>query len=573
MSKVIHLSPPIAKLIDIDDSFEDVYDEINLQNSSESKDTSNKNEHFIDGVDHFVLPSDNQSKSRWSYSSSVGGTVLNDPIFKSDFANDFRLWSRVIEQKKKLSSSSFSLTSSISNILGFSSKTLNGEENSSNLKTNYHVEQLLSSSNGNFCTRNSDKGLRMTSNNVPLTSSVVDRKISYGETQRLVGGSSIGLINTDHDDEDYDSDGYESSSLNPKNGKCGFNWSLYKGIFYSSLSSIFFSLSAVIVKYLKDIHPGQLAVCRFVGIFVLTIPLIVYHDLNPFGPPELRHLLILRGLAGATSLFLRFVAFHYLPIADASVIIFSIPVFVSIFAWIFLKEPCGLFQSFTIVIAMIGLMMTTKLPFLFDGDSTLLFPSSSYYMYSKSSANYTPISLLSVNRSHPNLKPFMQEPLESIRLHHFYGVLAAMSSLIFASAVFIFIRKAKGAHHAVIMFNFGWVAMIETTVLTSVLNGFSLPANPFEWYLIVILAVFSFCGQILLTRSLQLEQAGPVSVVRATTDIALAFLWQIIIFRETPDMWSIFGALLVSSCILLTSLRKWVLSLPDNSHGKITFVR
>lgn len=87
----------------------------------------------------------------------------------------------------------------------------------------------------------------------------------------------------------------------------------------------------------QDIHPGQLAVCRFVGIFVLTIPLIVYHDLNPFGPPELRHLLILRGLAGATSLFLRFVAFHYLPIADASVIIFSIPVFVSIFAWIFLK--------------------------------------------------------------------------------------------------------------------------------------------------------------------------------------------------------------------------------------------
>ena len=77
------------------------------------------------------------------------------------------------------------------------------------------------------------------------------------------------------------------------------------------------------------------------GIFVLTIPMIVYHDLNPFGPPELRHLLILRGLAGATSLFLRFVAFQNLPIADASVIIFSIPVFVSVFAWIFLKVSNG----------------------------------------------------------------------------------------------------------------------------------------------------------------------------------------------------------------------------------------
>ena len=152
------------------------------------------------------------------------------------------------------------------------------------------------------------------------------------------------------------------------------------------------------------------------------------------------------------------------------------------------------------------------------------------------------------------------------RLNHLYGVLAALSSLIFSSSVFIFIRKAKGAHHAVIMFNFGWVAIIETTILTTLLNGFSMPRTPFEWYLIVVLAVFSFCGQMLLTRSLQLEQAGPVSVVRATTDITLAFLWQLIIFNEIPDLWSIFGALVVSSCIVLTAMRKWVLSLPEHSR-------
>lgn len=50
----------------------------------------------------------------------------------------------------------------------------------------------------------------------------------------------------------------------------------------------------------------------------------------------MRIYLILRGIAGATSLLLRFYAFRYLPIADASVIIFSVPVVVSIFACIFL---------------------------------------------------------------------------------------------------------------------------------------------------------------------------------------------------------------------------------------------
>lgn len=128
-----------------------------------------------------------------------------------------------------------------------------------------------------------------------------------------------------------------------------------------------------------------------------------------------------------------------------------------------------------------------------------------------------------------------------------------------------------GAHFAVILFNFGWIAIIETTLLTAMLSGFSLPRDPFQWYLMVILAILSFCGQVLLTRSLQLELAGPVSIVRATADIALSFVWQLIIFRETPDVWSITGALLVSSCMLLTGIRKWYLTLPEHSQLKDRF--
>ncbi|UXI14462.1 hypothetical protein NH340_JMT00405 [Sarcoptes scabiei] len=359
---------------------------------------------------------------------------------------------------------------------------------------------------------------------------------------------------------------------------------------------------AVIVKYLKNVHPGQLAVSRFCGIFILTIPMIIYYDLDPFGPSELRPLLILRGFAGATSLFLRFVAFHYLPIADASVIIFSMPIFVSIFAWFYLKEPCGLFHTFTVMIAMLGLLMTTKMPMIFTSGAFFL-PSTTYlgYQYHHQQMHHfhnqhhhnhyhhqfqhSP-ALNSLHRNQQNNELRMNSILmnhsspsslilqrnldeqQDQRLYHFYGVITALSSLIFSSLVFIFIRKARDAHHAVIMFNFGWVAILETTIITFVLDGFSMPRNRFEWYLIVVLSVFAFCGQILLTRSLQLEQAGPVSVVRATTDIALAFLWQLIIFKEMPDIWSICGALIVSSCIVLTAMRKWVISLSDHSRLK-----
>lgn len=101
-------------------------------------------------------------------------------------------------------------------------------------------------------------------------------------------------------DEDEDSfDESESSSLNfinadfrtPKHPY----WNIYKGIFYSSLSSIFFSICSVIVKYMKHIHPGQLSFFRFIGIFILSIPLVHFYGQQYLGPSDIRHLLILRG--------------------------------------------------------------------------------------------------------------------------------------------------------------------------------------------------------------------------------------------------------------------------------------
>ena len=111
---------------------------------------------------------------------------------------------------------------------------------------------------------------------------------------------------------------------------------------------------------------------------------------------------------------------------------------------------------------MIGLMMTTKLPFLFGGDASLLYPSNTYYLYNSKppvssasnlasiSANLSTIGANSTwpvgnsSAAHQAFQQLIQPPVQTQKMSHFYGVLAAMSSLIFASAVFIFIRKAKG---------------------------------------------------------------------------------------------------------------------------------
>lgn len=302
----------------------------------------------------------------------------------------------------------------------------------------------------------------------------------------------------------------------------------FKGILFAVLSSIFFSVTAVIVKYLKDIHPGEMACFRFLGILLFTIPMVITANVNPFGPSEKRHFLILRGIAGATSIYLRYSALHYLPIANATIIVLSMPVFVCIFARIFLKESCGVFHVIAIGITLVGIGFTSKVGALIG---------------------------LTDDEGIDKYKEIM-------------GLSYSMGATLVGSSVYIFVRKVKECHNSVILFNFSVVAIIETSILTGIDGGFSIPHVGYAPWLLMLLAVLSFYAQLLLTKSLQLEEASLVSVTRSSSEVVCAFLFQIIIFGQMPDVYAIVGAILVTSSVLLTSARKWVMTLPSDHKAR-----
>lgn len=110
----------------------------------------------------------------------------------------------------------------------------------------------------------------------------------------------------------------------------------FLGISMAIASSFFFSLSSLIVKLVPNVHPVALATYRFAGILLPSVPIVIHRSQDPF-PKGKRLLLLLRAFLGTTSLMSQFYALRHMPLADASVIIFSVPVFVAIFARIFLK--------------------------------------------------------------------------------------------------------------------------------------------------------------------------------------------------------------------------------------------
>jgi drug/metabolite transporter (DMT)-like permease len=304
----------------------------------------------------------------------------------------------------------------------------------------------------------------------------------------------------------------------------------YMGIVLATISSLFFSLCSVIVKWMVNVHPMELAACRFVGVLLPAIPIAVWRKENLF-PRGKRLMLILRSFVGTTGLMLSFYAFRHMPLADASVIVFSVPVFVSIFALIFLKEPCDSFSIVTICLTLTGVVLITRPIFIFG----------------------------------QSVPPLGSD--ESSLDTDIWGGIAAFSATLFGANAYVLLRVLKGLHFSVIMINFGFFALLETLFISWVLGVLCLPQCGLERLLVIALGAFSFGGQILLTVSLQIEQAGPVSIAR-TADIVFAFIWQVLFFKEVPNIYSILGAFFVTSSVVLIGLRKWAVALPDDSNLK-----
>lgn len=320
-------------------------------------------------------------------------------------------------------------------------------------------------------------------------------------------------------DDDYED---EPKIHQPNPQRCGCP---YLGLILATLSSLFFSLCSVIVKWMEEVDPMALAAFRYVGVLLPAIPIAI-HQGEPIFPKGKRIMLLLRSFTGTAALMLSFYAFRHMPLADASVVVFSVPVFTAIFARLFLKEPCGLFNVFSVIVTLIGVILITRPPVLFSDT----------------------VDSLGDSKQHTEI----------------WGAVAAFSAMLFGANAYVLLRALKGIHFSVIMTNFGSFALIQCLLVTWLIGALCLPQCGTDRYLIVALALFSFGGQILLTLALQMEQAGPVAIARSS-DIVFAFIWQVLFFNEIPNRFSIIGAILVMSSVLVTGLRKWVLALPENA--------
>ena len=122
------------------------------------------------------------------------------------------------------------------------------------------------------------------------------------------------------------------------------------------IASFFFSLMTLCVKNIdKRIPTYELVFFRSLISLVITLFIINLKNINPLG--NNRPLLILRGLLGTLALVCIFYAIRNMPLSISTVIQYTYPIFISIFAGIFINEKITRNIVISLVLGWIGILI------------------------------------------------------------------------------------------------------------------------------------------------------------------------------------------------------------------------
>lgn len=290
------------------------------------------------------------------------------------------------------------------------------------------------------------------------------------------------------------------------------------GLFYAFLSTVFFSIIALLVKTIEGLHAIQISGIRCFFQMLFVAPLLIYYKTGFLGPRDKRVYLVLRGLLGSNAMILLFYAVQQMPLADATVIMFSNPVFTSVLAWIFLKERCTIWDCVFTVFTITGVILIARPPFIFGKHLS---------------------------------------GIESNYSNHIKGAVAAFAGAIGAACTIVILRKiGKSVHYYLSVWYYAVIGLIECIITVSILGEWKIPSCGRDRWMLMLIAVLGIAGQSFLTKALQIEKAGPVALMR-TADVVLAFIFQFIFFNRAPTWWSLGGALCVVASTSGIALRKW----------------
>ncbi len=288
-----------------------------------------------------------------------------------------------------------------------------------------------------------------------------------------------------------------------------------RGILFMLLASLSFAFMGGFAKVVSETLP-PVEVTFFRNIFgVLLVGLSIWKvPLQQTGGRP--WLLLFRGSMGFAALLAYFYIMAHIPLGEAVTYNKTSPIFVAIFAYIFLKEELPRSALFAIVLGFVGILLVAK-P---EGGTFDKYDILGIFSGIGAALAYTSIR----------------------ELRRYYDTRAIVMSFMAVGTITPFFLMLI-TPYVEVSEDFDWM-----------FAAFIMPSGV-EWAYVTAVGIFATISQLLMTKAYELTKAGIVGTI-SYSNIVFAIIIGTMLGDPMPDMWTFLGILLVIVSGLLVALVK-----------------
>uniref|UniRef100_UPI00358FE49F solute carrier family 35 member G1 isoform X4 n=2 Tax=Myxine glutinosa TaxID=7769 RepID=UPI00358FE49F len=245
-------------------------------------------------------------------------------------------------------------------------------------------------------------------------------------------------------------------------------------------------------------------------------------------PKGTRIFLFLRGALGSTSMLLLYCTVRTIGLAEGILLSRLSPAITILFAWPVLGERWRRSDPPLLILAIVGVLLVVR-------------PRSIFGSYADDQVENTSL--------------------------HWQGTIMGIAAAVASSFTILVLRRLGGRKISVVLITWAYavVGLVGSVIALLIVGGISerdgssypltvIPNCGRDRWLVIATGVFGVCGQTLLAKALQLEDAGPVSIARSV-DVAFAFLWHVTVLQLPLSFWSLGGAACITLCTSGLALR------------------
>jgi drug/metabolite transporter (DMT)-like permease len=279
------------------------------------------------------------------------------------------------------------------------------------------------------------------------------------------------------------------------------------GLGQMALAAFFFSVMSLLVRVAGTRLPSaQIVLARAAVSLVISFWMLRAAGVSPWG--KNRRTLALRGLFGFGGLNCFYWALVHLPLAEATVLQYTNPVFTALLAVPVLGERLRRRHLASVALSLAGVVLVARPATLFGGAGAAL----------------------------PALP-----------------VAVALLGAALSAAAYVTVRKAGGSEHPLVVVF--WFPLVATPLaLPAALGAWVQPAGV-EWLVLLGVGVSTQIAQVFMTRGLLLETAARATAA-SYLQVVFAAGWGALLLAEAPDLATGLGSALIGCGLLLLAADK-----------------